>query len=117
MRKRSDGFPAGLLATALILVWTVAIGLAAASNRPPPAQSNAPSTFGATKTVPPAGERAADVWRGEARSAGRRKAVERIRRRRDVYHVSRDRGKKPPRVAARQIAERAHARGSDRPVL
>ncbi len=53
MRKRSDGFPARLLVTAFVLVWTVGIGLAAASNPPPAAQSNGAASAGA-KTVPSA---------------------------------------------------------------
>jgi DmsE family decaheme c-type cytochrome len=40
MSKRGDGFPAHLLVTALALVWTMAIGLAAASDRPPIVQPN-----------------------------------------------------------------------------
>jgi DmsE family decaheme c-type cytochrome len=42
MQRRSDGFPAGVLVAALIVVWSMAIGLAAAANRSP--QAAAPQT-------------------------------------------------------------------------
>jgi DmsE family decaheme c-type cytochrome len=54
MRQRSDGFPAATLVTAFVLVWTVAIGLAAASNRPPAAQPNAPTAAVAVTDAPSA---------------------------------------------------------------
>ena len=50
MSRRSDGFPARLLVTALVFLCTTAIGLAAASSQSPAAQANGAILRGA---VPP----------------------------------------------------------------
>jgi DmsE family decaheme c-type cytochrome len=50
MRRRSDGFPARPLVTALVLVCSVAIGLAIASSRPLIAQSNGPAAHSSTSS-------------------------------------------------------------------
>ena len=49
--KRSDGFPVRPLVTALAILWTMAIGLAAASGRTPAPQTNGPVVHA---TPPPA---------------------------------------------------------------
>ena len=61
MSRRSGGFPAHPLAAALALVWTMAVGLAAASDRPPTVQPNGPPAAKASA------ERAVDavIARGE----------------------------------------------------
>ena len=52
--KRSDGFPAGSLVTALAFVCSAAMGLAAASGRTPPATNNGPAAAAALPGGPPA---------------------------------------------------------------
>lgn len=48
MSRRSGGSPAHLLAAALVVVWTMAIGLAAASSRPATVQPNGPPAAAAS---------------------------------------------------------------------
>ena len=53
MRIPRDGFPAGLLATALVLVWMTAMGIAAAGTRPAADQSSGQPAAAATPATAP----------------------------------------------------------------
>jgi DmsE family decaheme c-type cytochrome len=56
MRIRRDGFPANLLATALVLVWMMAIGIAAAGTQPAADQSSGPPAASATPAAAPSAQ-------------------------------------------------------------
>ena len=105
MRLRSDGFPATTLVTALAIVWAVGIGLAA--GRAPtgstaaaaPAATSTPARAAAPAPAPAAAQATGFVGDDTCTD------------------LSRAGRQGPPRHAARQGAERAHAGGQDRPEL